>query len=227
MSSCGGVHSTRTFARASALAFYSLGIPLGSLAGMALGGMIADAYGWRVAFIVAGAPGILLAVIALFTLPEVRPKAVKGAAKTGPSIGDAIKELSSKSAFWWIAVGAAINAMVAYGHIAFYGSFYLRNHAEGLAAISQNLTDATGIALGPIGFIGLALGLLIGIFGAIGTWLGGWLADIAAARDARGYALIPALAAALSLPPGSARLSEPPYENGGTKTPNHFPEHIR
>ena len=37
--------------RASALAFYSLGIPLGSLAGMALGGLIADAYGWRAAFL--------------------------------------------------------------------------------------------------------------------------------------------------------------------------------
>lgn len=43
--------------RASALALYSMGIPLGSLAGMVVGGLIADAYGWRVAFFVAGAPG--------------------------------------------------------------------------------------------------------------------------------------------------------------------------
>ncbi|MGP1275131.1 MAG: MFS transporter, partial [Caulobacterales bacterium] len=56
--------------RASALAFYSMGIPLGSLAGMALGGLIADAYGWRMAFFVAGAPGIILAVMAFLTLPE-------------------------------------------------------------------------------------------------------------------------------------------------------------
>lgn len=42
--------------RASALAFYSLGTPLGGLLGMVLGGLVADAYGWRVAFLVAGAP---------------------------------------------------------------------------------------------------------------------------------------------------------------------------
>jgi MFS family permease len=33
--------------RASALAFYALGTPLGGLFGMALGGMVADAHGWR------------------------------------------------------------------------------------------------------------------------------------------------------------------------------------
>lgn len=187
--------------RASALAFYSMGIPLGSLAGMALGGIIADAWGWRAAFFVAGAPGVILAILTWLTLPEVRKAAEKGAPSTGPSLGDAARELFSKSAFWWIAIGAAVNAMIAYGHIAFYGSFYLRNHAEGLNAISARLTEATGIELGAIGFIGLALGLLIGIFGAVGTWLGGWLTDKFAIRDARAYALIPAAAAFVALPP--------------------------
>ena len=42
--------------RASALAFYSMGTPLGGLLGLVMGGLIADAYGWRVAFFVAGAP---------------------------------------------------------------------------------------------------------------------------------------------------------------------------
>lgn len=187
--------------RAGALAFYSMGIPLGSLAGMALGGIIADAFGWRAAFFVAGAPGVVLAIITWLTLPEVRKAREPGTVQTGPSLGDAIAELRSKKAFWWIAIGAAINAMIAYGHIAFYGSFYLRNHSEGLNAISAQLTSATGIELGPIGFIGTALGLLIGIFGAIGTWLGGALTDKFAMKDARAYALIPAAAAALSLAP--------------------------
>lgn len=200
--------------RASALAFYSLGIPLGSLAGMALGGLVADAWGWRAAFFIAGAPGLILAAITFLTLPEVRKTAERGAVHTGPSLGDAVRELRSKRAFWWLAVAAAINAMIGYGHIAFYGSFYLRNHPEGLTEISALLTDMTGLALGPIGFIGTALGLLIGIFGAIGTWFGGWLTDRFAVRDARAYALIPAGAALFALPPfilamttGSAALS--------------------
>ncbi len=88
--------------RASAIAFYSMGIPLGSLAGMALGGIIADAYGWRIAFFVAGAPGVLLALIAWLTLPEPRRKAGKVEVANKPSIGDAIAELSRKPAFMWM-----------------------------------------------------------------------------------------------------------------------------
>jgi MFS family permease len=187
--------------RASALAFYSLGIPLGSLAGMALGGLIADAYGWRAAFLVAGAPGVLMALLAWFTLPEPRADRPKETADTGPTLGDAARELRGKSAFWWIAFGAAINAMVSYGHIAFYGSFYMRNHTDGLAAISQNLENLTGVALGPIGFIGLVLGVLIGIFGAIGTYLGGFISDHVGRKDARAYTLVPAIASVLSVPP--------------------------
>jgi len=33
-----------------------MGIPIGSLAGLALGGLVADAHGWRMAFLLAGAP---------------------------------------------------------------------------------------------------------------------------------------------------------------------------
>lgn len=106
--------------RASALAIYSMGIPLGSLAGMVLGGLIADAYGWRIAFFVAGAPGIILAVMAFLTLPEPRRGLEKKVVPVkGPSFSDAITELQSKKSFWWISIGAALSAMVGYGHIAF------------------------------------------------------------------------------------------------------------
>jgi MFS family permease len=54
--------------RASALAMYSLGVPLGTLFGMALGGWIGHGLGWRVAFFVAGVPGMLLAAIAWWML---------------------------------------------------------------------------------------------------------------------------------------------------------------
>ncbi len=187
--------------RGSAIAFYSMGIPLGSLAGMALGGLVADNYGWRMAFIVAGTPGLLLALLVFLTLPETRKNTSMAAkASDGPSLGDAIRELTSKTAFWWIAVGAAFNAMVGYGHIAFYGSFYARNHAEGLTAMAANIESATGLSFGLYGLLGLVLGLLIGIFGAVGTWIGGFLTDKIVVKDARGFALIPAAAGVVSIP---------------------------
>ncbi len=188
--------------RASALAIYSMGIPLGSLAGMVLGGLIADAYGWRTAFFVAGAPGIILAIMAYLTLPEPRRGLTKKVEPVkGPSFFDALVELKSKKSFWWISIGAALSAMVGYGHIAFYGSFYLRNHAEGLTAMAVSVNEMIGVSFGPIGFVGTALGLIIGICGAAGTFLGGVLADRAARTNVSGYATVPAIAGLVTVIP--------------------------
>ena len=60
--------------RASALAMWSMGVPLGALFGFALGGLVADRYGWRATFLVAGMPGLVLAVLAGFTLKETRSR---------------------------------------------------------------------------------------------------------------------------------------------------------
>ena len=58
--------------RASGLAFYSLGVPIGTLLGLAMGGLVADAYGWRAAFMVAAAPGLVLAAVIALTVKEPR-----------------------------------------------------------------------------------------------------------------------------------------------------------
>src|SRR3546814_12279917 len=47
--------------RSSAIAFYGLGVPVGSLPGLILGGIVNDPYGWRLALMLVGAPGLLLA----------------------------------------------------------------------------------------------------------------------------------------------------------------------
>lgn len=188
--------------RASALAFYSMGIPLGSLAGMALGGLIADAWGWRAAFFVAGAPGIILAIVTFLTLPEPRRGLEKKIVPVkGPGFAEALAELRSKKSFWWISGGAALSAMVGYGHIAFYGSFYLRNHGEGLTAMAASVNELIGVSFGPIGFLGTALGLIIGVCGALGTYLGGVLADRAARKNVAGYATVPAIAGLVTVIP--------------------------
>jgi MFS family permease len=50
--------------RAVAIGIYSVGMTLGGVAGIWLGGVIAEAYGWRTAFLAIGAPGLLLALLA-------------------------------------------------------------------------------------------------------------------------------------------------------------------
>ncbi len=184
--------------RASALAFYSMGTPLGSLVGMGLGGVIADAYGWRWAFIVCGLPGLILALIVALTLIEPRAKKVlddvKRVAATGPSFKDALKVLTSKRTFWFIAFAAAIKAFIGYGHAPFTASFFLRNHGEEVAAL------AAQFGLQSQGFLGLALGIVGGLAGALGAFVGGQIADKYGAKDLRAYASVPAVAALATIP---------------------------
>ena len=58
--------------RSSALAFYALGIPIGTLLGMLIGGLLADSVGWRNAFLIVGLPGIALAVVVFTYLKDPR-----------------------------------------------------------------------------------------------------------------------------------------------------------
>lgn len=165
--------------RASALALYSMGVPLGSLGGMALGGIIAEHFGWRAAFLAVGIPGVLLALITWTTLKEPRrlgliPKPAAGAPTI--SFGAALKMLSAKKAYWYAVLAAAMISFLGYGQAAFLGSYFARVHEM------------------PIGQIGISLGLVIGISGVIGTYIGGQIADRAAKKDTRAYMSVPAFA---------------------------------
>jgi MFS family permease len=189
--------------RASALAFYSMGVPIGSLLGLAMGAVIADQFGWRVAFLVAGLPGLLLAAVAWFTLKEPRKAAAAAStvgAETAPSFGEALRELRSKKTFWRVAMAAALISFIGYAHVAFFGSFFLRVHGPALEGLADRVGGALGMELGALGFLGPALGLMIGLSGALGTWLGGQIADRAAQKDIRAYMSVPALAVLAGLP---------------------------
>jgi MFS family permease len=183
--------------RASAIAFYSIGTPLGTLVGMAMGGVVADAYGWRTAFLVAGAPGVIVAIVAALTLVEPRRKMAADIAARAASqlpLKAVMKVLKSKKTFWLVAFAAAIKAFVGYGHAPFTASFFFRNHAEEVARIAE------GFGLQSAGFLGLALGLIGGTAGVFGAWIGGVIADKLGARDIRAYVLVPAIASVLSIP---------------------------
>jgi MFS family permease len=153
--------------RASALAFYSMGTPIGGLLGLVMGGIVADAYGWRTAFLVAGAPGLIFSALAFFTLKEPR-KVMASHAKNmviaSATFGQTMAYLLKRRTFWFIAFAAAIKAFIGYGHAPFTASFFLRNHTAEVAAL------AADFGLKSVGFLGLALGLISGTAGAIGAW---------------------------------------------------------
>jgi MFS family permease len=183
--------------RASGLAFYSLGVPIGTMLGSALGGVLADAFGWRAAFLIAGAPGLVLAAVVAFTVrePRGRPDAAPvDLGKAFRELAAVIKELSGKPTFWLTAVAAGFFAFVGYAHLFFIQAFFLRVHGPELAAL------AAPFHLKPQGFIGIATGLMIGAGGFTGTVLGGYVADRAVGRDRRAHMSVPAVGAAIAIP---------------------------
>ena len=189
--------------RASAMALYSMGNPVGGLIGVVTGGLVADAFGWRTAFLLVGLPGILLAVLVLATLVEPRTRmaaAVARGAMPAPqatpqvSLMDVLRLLWHKRTFWYMAIGVSIVAFVGYGHAPFGASFFLRVHGAEIAALAEPF------GLGPIGFVGLAMGLILGIAAGIGVFLGGVISDRYGAQDMRAYMGIPAIAILISLP---------------------------
>jgi MFS family permease len=185
--------------RASALAFYSMGTPIGSLLGLVVGGAMADYFGWRKAFLVAAVPGLALAVICLFTLKE--PRALIAAqsrrvAAASATFAQTFAHLRGKKAFWYLAFGAGVRAFLGYGHAPFSASFFYRVHGHDVAAL------AAAFGLKPQTFIGLALGTIGGIAGTFGAWLGGRIADYASTRDVRWFGAMSAVSVVVSTPIG-------------------------
>ena len=190
--------------RARALAIYSMGISIGSLLGMALGGIIAANWGWRTAFFVAGAPGLILAALSAMTLLEPRRAsrlaAAEAAAKAATYIPTrtALKVLSNKPTFWFFALGAAFAATVSYSHSFFLAGYFTYTQPDGLAKAAAFY----GIGGNNAGtsYLGIGLGFAAGIGGVIGSWLGGWWCDKFGAKDLRQFVTLPLIFPFIGLP---------------------------
>lgn len=189
--------------RSSAIAFYTIGIPLGGLLGMVLGGVILDHYGWRTAFLVAGLPGVALALLIWLTLRDPKRDRRRPPASTADAPvpwREAMRELASKRAFILVSLGGAATTFVNYSQGAFIASFFFRAHGEALAGLAAGSGATIGIALGAAGLLGVALGISKGLTGIVGTLLGGRLGDRPGAASYLAHVTVPAIFTALRVP---------------------------
>ncbi|HRD46007.1 MAG TPA: MFS transporter, partial [Caulobacter sp.] len=111
-----------------------------------------------------------------------------------PTFKAALAILATKKTFWLIAFAASIKAFIGYGHAPFTASFFLREHTVELGAL------AASFGMKPLGFLSIALSAMGGVAGIVGAWLGGVIADRYAARDLRGYVVVPAIASLITIP---------------------------
>ncbi|WP_057882885.1 spinster family MFS transporter [Tsuneonella troitsensis] len=173
--------------RSSAIAFYGLGVPVGSLLGLIIGGVVNDLYGWRVALMMVGAPGLLLALVVLYVMRDPRhsrsEQAIAAARAVVPlSTKQALREIFSSRAFVYILIASSVVATLGYGKALWTISFFIRSH--GLST-----TEA-----------GLSMAVALGLAGALGTWLGGKMADKYGRTDKRHLLTFPAYGMAIAAP---------------------------
>ncbi len=183
--------------RATALAVYALGIPIGTMLGNLGGGWINEAFDWRTAFMVVGLPGVILALIVRFTLKEPPRGMSDGVSAEAqgapPPVAEVFRHLWSRRSFRFLSLGAALHAFVGYGVSYWIPAMFNRTHGLG--------TGEMGTALFYLGFASIA-----------GTILGGYLGDRMGVKDSRWYVWLPGLATFISVPFSAyVYLSDAPY----------------
>jgi len=174
--------------RARALAFFSLGIPIGSALGIFFGGWIASAVDWRAAFIVVGLAGIPAALLLWWFVPEPRRGASEvevaeqlaqapidaAPAPVAPPFSVVARTLARNPSFWLLSFGAASGSILGYGLIFWLPSFFNRSF---------------DLELGQVAWF---YGSIVLVGGMLGTWIGGVLGDRLGTARPAAYALIPA-----------------------------------
>ena len=171
--------------RATAMAIFGTGINWGILIGFLVGGWINEWFGWRVAFLVVGLPGILLALAVQLTVKEP-PRGHSEALQTEvipPSFWTVVAFMWNNPTLRHIVIAGALVAFAGYASVIWVPIYLVRIHDMGT------------------GEVGSYLALLIGVGGAIGIYLGGRIADFMAAR--RGEQWLPwvvAISSIITLP---------------------------
>ena len=165
--------------RGRMLSIFYVGLPFGSAAGYLVGGYFSHLYGWRAPFMIAGAPGFLLA-IALWFLPEPA-RGQSDQLETG-SFRDGILGLWKNGAFVTASLGMAAYTFAVGGMQVWIPTFLER--VRGL-----NLSSANAI-----------FGSILLFNGFVATLLGGWIGDRLLKKYFGAYYTFPGIAMLVSVP---------------------------
>jgi predicted MFS family arabinose efflux permease len=145
--------------RGTAMAIFAVGVNLGIMLGYLIGGWGNEWLDWRWAFLLAGAPGLLIALLVRFTIREPPRIVEHGVPTEAPSFWSVAATLWRSGILRHTVAAGTIVSFAGYATIAWIPTYFVRVHGY-----------STGHA-------GTVLALYLGIGGGLGTFFGGWLAD--------------------------------------------------
>ncbi|MCP5145958.1 MAG: MFS transporter [Gammaproteobacteria bacterium] len=173
--------------RATALAIYAMAVPFGTALGAFFSGNLNVMFGWRVTFMLVGLPGLVVALLVLFTLKEP-PRGysdgpgVQRNAEAPPFL-EVFRFLLTRRSFMHMSLAAALHAVVWYSGSAWNATFFIRSHGMDTASAGNYLA-------------------IFALVGTIGSFLGGYLSDRLSVwrNDRRWYMWVPGAACLLMVP---------------------------
>jgi MFS family permease len=166
--------------RATALGGFTAAAAAGYVLGFGLGGYLAATQGWRSAFLLAGVPGLALALIVRFTLAEPRLQRGLRDVNQPENLRETMIRLGAKQSFLYALVGCLLYFFFTYSVGNFVPSYLVR-------VLHTPLTRAS-----------VTYGLVEAAASLIGTIAGGWVADRLARRNIRWFAWLPAITFAVA-----------------------------
>ncbi len=172
--------------RATAMAIFSLGVNIGIMLGYLIGGWVNEFLDWRWAFVVAGAPGLIIALIVRLTMREPPRGYADGVTEKpeAPPFWAVVRHMVSTPTIRHVVAGSTLTSFAGYAAIAWVPVYLQRVH---------------GYTTGESGTV---LAIAIGLFGGLGTFFGGYFADRLARRNEGWRSWIVSLAALIYLPFG-------------------------
>ena len=184
--------------RATALGIFQAAIPMGFALGAVIGVVLAHFFGWRMAFMIVGVPGLITAVFVWRLREPVR--GANDIAVNSP-VNDAGRDKSSGS--WWRSAWNIIRTRDWFLSTAGYTALTFVLGAFGTWA-NILLVREKGMS---VQAAGITLGIVILLAGAAGTFGGGWVADRVARKRRNAYFLVCAVSSFLGIIPAFVSLS--------------------
>ena len=147
--------------RGTAMAIFSLGVNFGIMLGYLIGGWVNEWIGWRWAFVVAGVPGLIIALMVRYGMTEP-PRGYSDGITDKPKpppFWSVVATMLRSATVRHVVMGNMLISFAGYAAIAWAPVYFQRVH---------------GFSTGETGTL---LALAIGLGGGVGTFYGGYLAD--------------------------------------------------
>src|SRR5581483_2431876 len=153
--------------RTRALANFALAIPIASLLSDLMGGWINQLYGWRWVFMIAGPPGILLALLMRATVRDPPRREASGSeSQSRPPLRLILSTLWRRRSLRHLAIAQGL-ANIVVNVMGWISVFFIRQHHMGTGELGSWFAFTDGVG------------------GIAGIWLGGALATSFGGTDAR------------------------------------------